>query len=173
MPFINESYRDSFFKYVELIPEHICHEWTAGKDKDGYGSFSFQHSITKKHIHRGAHRIAYFFHYGNYNDALCVCHTCDNPGCVNPKHLFLATGPENTADKVRKNRQARGYILMRHRRHPTGERNGNRALTEDDVKKIRAKYIPYEKGAHCIAKEFGVSKPTILAIVKNKTWKHI
>ena len=54
------------------------------------------------------------------------------------------------------------------------QENMNKSIfSEDDVKKIRAKYIPYEKGAHCIAKEFGVSKPTILAIVKNKTWKHI
>ena len=71
-----------------------CWEWTAFKNKDGYGRF------TKYMAHRWAAE-----HIGNMSlNNLNVCHSCDNPGCVNPAHLFLGTHTDNMRDKVSKGR---------------------------------------------------------------------
>lgn len=49
------------------------------------------------------HRVAYQVYYKDDltpNDV--ICHKCDNPACVNPKHLFKGTHQDNVQDKVNK-----------------------------------------------------------------------
>lgn len=75
---------------------------------DGYGAFSTTRNGVKFRFL--AHRVAYQLTHNNIqlspND--CICHHCDNPRCINPKHLFLGTQADNMADKVAKGRQAKG-----------------------------------------------------------------
>lgn len=54
-----------------------------------------------------AHRWVWTRINGPIAAGMFICHTCDNPPCVNPAHLFMATPAENTADMVRKGRQAK------------------------------------------------------------------
>ncbi len=53
-----------------------------------------------------------------------------------------------------------------------GEKHHAVTLTKTQVKEIRQKYIPMVYSSLKLAKEYGVSKPTILNIVKFKTWKY-
>lgn len=77
-------------------------------------------------------------------------HKCDNPPCFNPKHLTKGTNAENTFDRNRKGRQAKG------------ERNSGAKLTEEDVIKIRND----SRSLSELSKEYGVSSVQIRNIKK-------
>ena len=83
-----------------------CWEWhTKSKDKNGYGLFDRKDKSGKWKKNR-AHRVAYEFQFGKFQQNLKVLHTCDNTCCVNPDHLFLGTHQDNMTDMHRK---ARGF----------------------------------------------------------------
>jgi hypothetical protein len=62
-------------------------------------------------------RIIYEIFVGHIPGGNNVCHSCDNPPCIEPDHLFSGTPLENQRDKVLKGRQARGKNHGRNR-HP-------------------------------------------------------
>ena len=60
--------------------------------------------MLKKICYR-SHRVSYFITYGRFPQELRVCHTCDNPSCVKPEHLFLGTAKDNFEDMAAKGRR--------------------------------------------------------------------
>ena len=143
-----------FWRKVDKSGE--CWEWTGSRRSKGYGD------LVKEGRNVGAHRISYELANGPIPDGLCVCHHCDNTGCVNPDHLFLGTSAENTADMIAKGRAV----------HGRGETLYSAKLTEQNVRDIRAKHSEGVTGSS-LAREYGVTTGTISHIIKGRRWKHL
>jgi hypothetical protein len=79
-----------------------CWRWTGGTNNKGYGIFCWKGKGQNRM--EGAHRVSYFLAHGVWPGEKLVCHTCDNPSCVRPEHLFLGTNSENLRDMVSKGR---------------------------------------------------------------------
>lgn len=112
---------ERFWSKVDKIGPNDCWEWQAYKDINGYGQFWHNRKI------KYAHRTAWELTNGPILNRLCVLHHCDNPGCVNPSHLFLGTRADNAIDRDKKGRLS----------PIRGERNGRAKLTEKEVRAIR------------------------------------
>jgi hypothetical protein len=91
-----------------------CWEWQGATTKRGYGHLSF----ASKHVL--AHRLMFTLTKGEIGEGLHVCHTCDNPPCINPKHLWAGTHSENMKDAYSKGRLdvktpgAKGRLVQGH-----------------------------------------------------------
>lgn len=131
-----------------------CWAWTAAKLNNGYGQFK-----VRSYKVVTAHRLSYEMANGPINDGLFVCHTCDNPSCVNPDHLFLGTPKDNAQDMVSKGRGKAGGPFI-------GSANGNATLNETAVEEIRSLPLSYR----ALAKQFGVSKSQIARIKTGFAW---
>lgn len=139
-----------------------CWLWTAGRRGDGYGQFY----VSGKAV--GAHRFSWLLHFGVIPDGLCVCHTCDNPPCVNPDHLFIGTVRDNFDDMVSK---GRNNILEPPRLR--GSKNSQAKLTEEIARDILSRDYSGYGSVTRVAREFGVTRESIWNIRKRLTWQHI
>lgn len=149
-------------KVVKSDDPDSCWEWTIATDKDGYGLFKVGKSQNKRTMR--AHRIAWELAHSTIPDGLCVCHQCDNPPCCNPRHLFLGTNQENTADKVAKGRVSHATGLK-------GEAHPRAKLTWSKVKQIRLRYATERISQRGLAREYGAGKSVINQIIRNEIWK--
>lgn len=128
-----------------------CWEWPGTRSDQGYGTFK----DNGKRI--AAHRAAWESENGPVPDGLDVLHSCDNPPCCRPSHLFLGTQADNNADRDTKGRGARGSDFSFARLSPAA------------VLQIRSSALSDRK---CAA-EFGVSRGTIRAVRAYLTWRHV
>lgn len=130
-----------------------CWEWHGPKNK-GYGILYFK---GKKF---GAHRWIYSHThqaFNIHNTSQHICHRCDNPGCVNPDHLFLGTHQDNMQDKKNKGRTAKG------------KQNGRALLNAFDILAIRKSNDTLQQ----LGDQYGVHWTTIHQIKKRLIWKHV
>lgn len=133
-----------------------CWPFTGPLSRKGYGKISLggaKGSIV------GAHRVAYMLAVGPIPEGLDVLHTCDNPPCCNPRHLFVGTQADNIRDMIAKGR--RGYTGL------PGGRNHRALLTPFQVRIIRAS----PRTAYELADRYGVSHSHIRRIRRNASWK--
>ena len=142
-----------FWERAKRNPETDCWEWQGTRLPKGYGRLYYRGGGAY------AHRVAYELSTGTYPGGMHVCHTCDNPSCINPSHLFLCTHTDNNRDRARK---GRSFSPSEARLSP------NAKLTPEAVREIRALkgVVPDRELAKC----FGVSKQAISCIWTRRSW---
>jgi hypothetical protein len=149
-----------FWAKVQRGSAAECWNWQASRKGHGYGVFS----VTKSPL-RGtfrAHRVAYYLTHGPIGADSVVMHSCDNPACCNPAHLFLGSQQENMADMWRKGRGKPGCGVR-------GEKNRLAKLNEAAIRLIRASKCPGIE----LAQNYGVTPTLITRIRKGKAWSHV
>jgi len=142
-----EEAKNRFFENIENKED--CWIWKGAKTGK-YGVMFFKKTIK-------SHRFSYLIHKGKLEEGKCICHTCDNPLCVNPDHLYQGTSKDNSRDAVER------------RRLPMGSKSHFSKLTEDQVKEI---LTSNEKQLH-LAEKYKVCKNTINDIKRRRSWKYV
>lgn len=137
-----------------------CWEWTGYRAIIHGGLWHGRFRLNGKI--RKAHRVSWEIEHGAVQDDLCVCHHCDNPGCVRPSHLFVSTPAGNQMDKLRKGRQrvAHGIEYKRTKLDPEKVAEIKRAVAEGATQLSQAA-------------RFGVSATAVHDIFRGQSWAWI
>lgn len=141
----------TFWNRVGQPTERGCREWQGARSSSGYGTFRVDGRTV------AAHRHAYELTHGRLSPGAEACHTCDNPPCCEPSHLFAGSKRDNQLDKVAKDR------------HVKGERDANAKLTDAAVRAIRAS----TEDKHTLAARFGVHHRAIWMVRTYRSWRHV
>lgn len=162
-----------------------CWIWKGAGYPNGYGSFRLGKDM------RSAHRCAYIICRGSIPDGMCICHTCDQKGCVNPSHLWAGTNHDNSLDMCRKGRQAKGERSGKYthpestrrgdnhpaRLHPEtrprGENHANSKLNNTVVIEARRRFATGQFSISELAAWSGVSTVSIRKAIRGETWAHV
>lgn len=139
------------------IDSNDCWIWQGATNSKGYGSIG-NTGWAKKFNTYSTHRLSYKVFNGEIPENMLVCHTCNVPSCVNPKHLYVGTNEDNIRDRIIAGSSK-------------GERNPNSKLTVNNVleiKKLLARFTNVQ-----IAAKFNVDARCISDIRVGRTWRYL
>jgi len=137
--------KQDFFDRITKLPNG-CWEFQGNADRDGYRFFQFEGKDWR------AHRLSVVFD-GRDPTGKVVCHSCDNPPCVNPTHLFIGTQKDNAQDCANKGRNPGNKTF-----HPT-------KLSQQEIDYIKSIVVRgRNSNIKQLAKQFNVSYGMILRI---------
>jgi hypothetical protein len=134
-----------------------CWPWQGGL-VGGYGAGTFQ-----KKRYRVSREILAEKLGAPIPDGIQALHTCDNPACCNPAHIFAGTPADNMADKVAKGRWKGVSPKLK------GEAHGRAKLTEVEVREIWA--LRHTHGSTELGERYGVPKSTVQNVFRQSNWK--
>ena len=158
------GWTEQFWSKVHRARKSECWEWQGARYHGRYGYFKDRVTDpnTNKHITLKAHRYSYLLHFNEIPTGLLVCHHCDNPGCVNPHHLYLGTNQRNVQDAC-----DRGLIP-----HKKGTEHGRSKYPEETIEQIFVlRYINKLPLAR-IAKELEISEGLVCDVLSGRRWQH-
>lgn len=141
-----KTVEEYFWRGFSCGEPNDCWLWTEYRTTANYGRFT-----TKGETYH-AHILSYEIFNGPNPEGLFVCHSCDNPPCVNPRHLFLGTHVINMNDCTKKGRR-------KHR------------FTDEEVREIRSLYPTLTLNQ--LGTRYKVSDVTIFHIIKRNSYTHI
>lgn len=153
-------------KYGAHGDKDECWNWNGALQKGGYGVYWDGKRSGP------AHRIIFEAHHGiRLGRWELVCHSCDNPRCVNPSHLWNGSPKQNTDDMIKKGRRKQspkcGEALKNGR--AAGSKNNRAVLTEEQVLYIKSAKASGQE----LADKFGVKRGQIYKIRCGLAWKHM
>lgn len=152
---VNKSVIDKFNSLVSMEPMSGCWLWL------GYSDSRQRPAIQIMGDRALCSHVALFIGKGRVvNTGEVACHSCDNPACVNPSHLFVGTQLDNMRDAKNKKRNA------------FGERQGFAKLTDEIVMQLRARKSAGEP-TRKMANELGVDWTTVNNAIRGKFWSHL
>ncbi|RVH21474.1 HNH endonuclease [Sinorhizobium meliloti] len=149
----SERLQERFWERVKRGDDGSCWLWLGRRNETGYGLFDHNN---RPHI---ASRFAYELTFGPLPAGLAACHECDNPQCVNPKHLFAGTQKDNMEDASRKGRVPGGNGLR-------GSLINKSKLSEQQARHILSSL----DSASELAAKYGVSRAAIYKIRNRENW---
>lgn len=145
--------------WTKVTKTEGCWKWS-GTTHKGYGQINPGNGAKNK---IAASRASWMIHFGAIPKDMHVLHRCDNPGCTNPKHLFLGTHADNMLDKERKKRG----------NHPVGVLPKNTTILNEGavraIRELRRRGMPRKD----IAAMFGVTVHCIADIIGRRNWSHV
>lgn len=147
---------DYFLQKVDIGSPDACWVWLGSTRDAGHGSWAY------KGYQEGT-RVAsreVFKLFKEDPGELYVCHSCGNPRCCNPKHLYAGTPKQNQEDRLKHGTDNRGSKCKAAK------------LKEEEVVEIR-QLIKNKVKLKEIARIYKISESTIKAIKQNRNWAHI
>jgi len=142
-----------FWSKVQVGDDDECWLWTGATMKDGYGNIKWRGRYTR------AHRLSYELEYGAIPDGAVICHTCDTPLCVNPRHLFAGTTSDNMHDMANKHRTKWDM-------HPEMTK-----ITREQAVEIRGLFAAGRITHKGVQERYGLSQSHTSAIISGQRWR--
>ncbi len=127
-----------------------CLEWTASTDRNGYGQVR-----RGKKLYIATRLAMHFTQKFDLSSPYFILHHCDNPKCLNTKHLYVGTQTDNTRDR------------MKRKRGHQGERHFSSKFCDKTIQRLRA---DYENGLSQLqlAKKYGIEQSYVSRLINNK-----
>lgn len=150
---------ERFEYYIERSSDpDQCWGWNGPKNHS-YGVLGSGYSDVR------VHRLVWEKEFGPIPEGMQVCHSCDNPPCCNPRHLFLGTQADNNADKESKGRGTKPPKMV-------GIDHFNAKLTDSDILDIQ-QLLEWGMLQRSIGVRYGVHQTLISLIKGRKIWTHV
>lgn len=144
------------------ISDSGCWIWSGARKVCRRGTHRYGW-VTFKGKQMSAHRAVWILLHGEIETGKVICHRCDDPGCVNPDHLFIGTQADNVADMIRKGRKWIGSAVRKSDGLPVRSK-----LSDSDVALVRSLRALGARQKE-IANKFNVSQSCISNILRGKS----
>lgn len=169
IPELTERQRSNFLARVDKRGPNECWEWQGCRKKDGYGTVGM-HPMGGFLVPRIASFIATGVDPGHLN----VLHSCDNPPCANPLHLFTGTQVDNIRDMIEKGRAA----FPDPEQHARGTQCQQTKFTEESLlfaRQLRSEGLTYRDIKIRLRQEFSIeiSHQSCRNAVRGISWSHM
>ena len=156
--------RDELIALVSSIETDECVDFDSCKNGNGYPQVFFDRSakLASRVSYAAANKIELSSMAGKV-----VRHSCDNPACVNPRHLLLGTQMDNVQDMITRGRKVNPSNI-------SGENHHNSKLTFDQICEARRLHVKWDRNngvsISALAKKYGVSRKAVSNALLGKSW---